>query len=128
MASGALAGARILVVEDEYYLADDARSILLKAGAEIVGPAPTVDAATALVEADDRISSVLLDVNLRGQMAYDVADVLQARGIPFAFVTGYDSGALPERFSDAPVLKKPTGAEDLIGLFEMLTAGAQAPR
>lgn len=128
MVSGALAGARILVVEDEFFLADDARSALLKAGAEIVGPAPTVEAATALVEAEDGINGVLLDVNLRGQMAYDVADVLQARGIPFAFVTGYDSGVLPERFSHAPVLKKPTDVDDLIGVLEMLTVGAQAPR
>ena len=85
MASEVLAGSRILVVEDEYYLAEDARSILSEVGAEVLGPVPTVDEAKVLIEAAGRIDGVLLDANLRGEMAFDVADVLQARNIPFAF-------------------------------------------
>jgi hypothetical protein len=49
----------------------------------------------------------VLDVNLRGDMVFPVADALRARGIPFAFATGYDGWALPERFADAPRVEKP---------------------
>ena len=122
MASGMLSGSRILVVEDEYYLADDARYTLLQVGAEVVGPVATVDAASALIRAEERIDGVLLDVNLRGEMAFDVADALQARGIPFAFVTGYDRTSLPKRFAAAPMLGKPVSPERLIEVFEQLTA------
>ena len=120
MTAGSLSGSRILVVEDEYYLADDARATLAAIGAEVVGPVPTVDEASALIEGEGRIDGVLLDVNLRGEMAFDVADTLQARGVPFAFVTGYDRAALPERFSATPALGKPVLSEQLIRTFEQL--------
>ncbi len=120
MVSGTLSGSRILVVEDEYYLADDARSVLSGVGAEIVGPVPTADEAAAFIEADSAIDGVLLDVNLRGEMAFDVADALQARGVPFIFVTGYDRAALPERFASVPSLGKPVDPDQLVKCFERL--------
>ena len=124
MTSGLLAGSRILVIEDEYYLADDARATLSRVGADVVGPVPTVAEAKALIDADSQIHGVLLDVNLRGEMAFEVADLLQTRGIPFAFVTGYDRVALPERFAATPTLGKPVDPERLTKLFEQLTAGS----
>lgn len=117
-----LTGSRILIVEDEYFLADDARSTLAGMGAEVVGPVPTASEASALIDADRGIDCVLLDVNLRGEMAFGVADALHARGVPFAFVTGYDASALPDRFSDTPTLGKPVQPERLIELFEQLAA------
>lgn len=125
MASEVLAGARILVVEDEYYLADDACSIFSQVGADVAGPVPTVDEATAKIESDERIDCVLLDVNLRGEMAFDLADMLKTRGVPFAFVTGYNRAALPDRFAATPALGKPVDPARLIKLFEKLTV---APR
>lgn len=121
MASRQLAGSRVLIVEDEYYLADDARSALSHVGAEVLGPVATVEEARALIQADPRIDGVLLDVNLRGEMAFEVADTLTSRGIPFAFLTGYDRAALPERFSATASLQKPVRAEQLIDLLGTLT-------
>ena len=40
-----LRGARVLVVEDEYYIADDLRRALEAAGAEVVGPFSTIEKA-----------------------------------------------------------------------------------
>jgi len=127
MVSHQLAGTRVLIVEDEYFLADEARSILSDVGAEVLGPVATVAAARTMIETDPAIDGVLLDVNLRGEMAFEVADTLQARGIPFAFVTGYDRAMLPERFSTATSLEKPVRPEQLIDLFSSLVAskGAQ---
>ena len=118
MAARHIVGARVLIVEDEYFLADDARAALSAAGAEVLGPVGTVADARALIEANAAIDWVLLDVNLRGEMAFEVGDLLRARGIPFAFVTGYDGAALPVRFSDTTVLSKPARPEQLITLFE----------
>lgn len=121
MASGQLDGSRILIVEDEYFLADEARTTLAAVGAKIVGPVPTAAEANALIESGGQIDCVLLDVNLRGEMAFDVADTLQVRKIPFAFVTGYDREAIPDRFSAAPRLGKPVSSRQLIKMFEKLT-------
>jgi CheY-like chemotaxis protein len=107
MSEQTLQGARILVVEDEYFLADDLSRTLAEAGAEVIGPAASIEDATALIADATRIDVALLDVNLRGDMVYPIADALRARGVPFVFATGYDQWALPERFSDAPRVEKP---------------------
>lgn len=113
---------RILVVEDEYFLADEARSVLSGANLEVLGPVATVREARALIEANLAIDGVLLDINLRGEMAFEVADALQARGIPFAFLTGYDPAALPERFSNAQRLEKPIDPKQLLKVSQGLVA------
>jgi DNA-binding NtrC family response regulator len=120
MVTNPLSGSRMLIVEDEYYLADDARDALIEVGAEVVGPVATVSDARALIAADGAIDGVLLDVNLRGEMAFGVADELSARGIPFAFVTGYDRSILPERFAGAASVEKPVRAEQLVRTFKTL--------
>lgn len=120
MASRDLAGSRVLIVEDEYFLADDARSTLLGVGAQVIGPVPTAAEATALIEGSQTIDCVLLDINLGGEMAFGVADVLQARNVPFAFLTGYDREAVPFRFSAIPALAKPVQTGQLVALVERL--------
>ena len=120
MTDNSLAGSRILVVEDEYYLADDVRSALADLGAEVLGPVPSVSEAQSFISADSAIDCVLLDVNLRGELAFDVADVLQERGTPFAFVTGYDRAALPDRFSAVVRLEKPVSTEQLTQMLRTL--------
>jgi CheY-like chemotaxis protein len=122
MTEQTLAGSRILVVEDEYYLADEARLILSHVGADIIGPVPTVAQAKAVMDANTRIDGALLDVNLRGELVFDLADALQARGIPFAFATGYDGDVLPDRFANRLVLSKPVRPELLIEAFRDLIA------
>lgn len=120
MVTDPLTGLRLLIVEDEYYLAEDARTVLIDGGAEVLGPVATAAQARALIEGDPAIDGVLLDINLRGEMAFDVADMLQARAIPFAFVTGYDPLALPGRFAATPRLEKPLSGSQLLATVETL--------
>lgn len=107
MAEQKLQGLRILVVEDEYLLADDLSEALMEAGAEVLGPIASIEGAIAFIAAEASINAGVLDVNLRGEMVFPVADALRVRGIPFVFATGYDGWALPERFADAPRVEKP---------------------
>ena len=112
--SKALSGCRVLVVEDEYYLADDLRRAARALGAEVIGPAPTRERALGLVDESKRIDLAVLDVNLRGETAYAVADALEARGVPFVFATGYDEGTVPDRFAGVPCWTKPIEPDDLL--------------
>ena len=111
---------RILVVEDEYFLADDMRETLSEAGAEVLGPVPSVAEARALVEADARIDAAVLDINLQGEEVFPVADLLRLRGVPFVFATGYDGWAIPERFADTSRLEKPQVGDKLLAAIEPL--------
>ena len=103
----ALAGHRVLVVEDEYFLADDIARALVGLGAETVGPVPTREQALAHLEGGGRIDACVLDLNLRGEMAFPVADALLARGVPFVFATGYDQDVVPAGYAGVPRWEKP---------------------
>ena len=104
----ALRGRRLLVVEDEYLIAAALERALEDCGAEVVGPAGSVEGALRLVEAEgDRLDGAVLDINLRGERVYPVADVLAARGVPFVFLTGYDAQVIPDTYAGVPRSEKP---------------------
>ena len=73
----------------------------------VIGPAATLADALDLIRAEEQIDGAILDVNLRGEMAYPAADLLIERGVPFVFTTGYDSSAVPARFADVVRCEKP---------------------
>ncbi len=104
---GTLAGRRILIVEDDFFVADDFTAHLEAAGAQVVGPVASLQEAQDLIERTERLDGALLDINLQGEMAYTLADALRARGVRVVFATGYDRGAIPERYTDIPLCEKP---------------------
>ena len=112
-ATGSLARCRMLVVEDEFYIADEMAQALQTLGAEVVGPVPTKDKALALLASGETIDAAVLDINLKGHAVYPVADALAERGVPFVFATGYDETAVPEAYKDVPRWEKPFKPEDL---------------
>jgi CheY-like chemotaxis protein len=99
-------GFRVLIVEDEYFIADDLRKALETQNAEVAGPASNVEDAAALSRTS-RIDLGILDINLSGDEVYSVADLLRGLGIPFVFATGYHALRLPDRFRDVPCFEKP---------------------
>ena len=104
---------RILVVEDEYLVAQDLADDLRALGAEVVGPLPSVQQALDAVNSDPELDGAILDINLRGRMIFPVADQLAARHIPFFFTTGYDDGVIPDRYAAVPRCEKPVTAPRL---------------
>jgi CheY-like chemotaxis protein len=102
-----LHGLRILVVEDEYLLAEDLRQGLEKLGAEVLGPAASVEQALKLLQSDNLPDGAVLDVNLQGDYVFPVLDVLRSKRVPFVLATGYDGWALPAAYADAPRCAKP---------------------
>lgn len=107
------ARARVLIVEDEALVAFALEEMLGDFGYEVIGPAPNVQAALKLVEAE-KIDAAILDVNLGGETIEPVATALAGGGVPFVFTTGYTSAsALPQAFKDRPSLNKPYQPEAL---------------
>jgi CheY-like chemotaxis protein len=106
----ALKSRRLLVVEDDYLLADDLARFLEELGAYVVGPVGSIDDALALIASENDLDGALLDINLHGQHVFPVADALAAREVPFIFTTGYDRVAIPEAYADVPLCSKPTDA------------------
>ncbi len=97
---------RVLFVEDEAVVSMLIEDMLLDLDVEVVGPVAKMDEALALA-GEIEIEAAILDINLGGQFTYPIANILQARGIPVIFATGYGSSALPERFRSVPTLHKP---------------------
>ena len=103
-----LAGKRILIIDDEYALATELTQLFECQGAIVVGPAGTVKSATALVAREGTcLDAAILDINLRTERVYPVADRLIEFGVPIVFVTGYDQLLMSERYSGFPCCQKP---------------------
>lgn len=117
-----LSGLRILVVEDEYFTAQDTRRIIERAGGAVVGPFGEVPEVIA-EGLDQPLDAAVVDIGLRGQTSYRLADALEARGVPYLFATAHDSNVVPERFADVPLLQKPFGDPELV----RLVAGLKGP-
>jgi CheY-like chemotaxis protein len=106
-----LTGKRVLVVEDEAIIAAMVVDILRELGAEVVGPAYNIaDGQTLAAEA--AVDLAVLDANVGGTIADSIAEILETRGVPFLFASGYGRHAMMERFG-VPVLEKPYSGEDL---------------
>lgn len=101
-----LDGLRALVIEDDYFIASDLRSILKVQGADVVRLSGTITDALAEIR-HDGFEFALLDINMRGEFAFLVADEFCRLDIPFAFVSGYDRTHIPPRFSAIPNWGKP---------------------
>lgn len=101
-----LHGLCVLVVEDDYFIALELCSALRAAGADVIGPARDLETGLAALR-EERIDCGVLDINLRGRLAFELAIELRARGIPAIFATGYDASMIPDELADAVRLEKP---------------------
>jgi len=98
---------RVLVVEDEYFIADEIRLGLVDLGAEVLGPFADVQQASAFLRTGTPIDAALLDINLRSEMVFPLARALRSRGIPVVFTTGYGKGAIGPEFQNIELWQKP---------------------
>jgi CheY-like chemotaxis protein len=109
-----LDGKRVLIVEDEALIAMLAEEMVAELGCVHHATAPSVAKALAVVEAGG-FDLALLDVNVARERVFPVADALEAKGIPFAFASGYGEGDLPEAYKAHSLLSKPYSTAQLRG-------------
>jgi CheY-like chemotaxis protein len=118
-----LAGLSLLVVEDEFLVADFIAEIITGFGARVIGPASSAEQARALLK-NTKVDGAVLDVRLGGHTSLSLADELLQAGIPVIFATGYAASLEPGKYDGVMRLKKPFRQDELLATAR--TAFAQA--
>ncbi|MDO9639918.1 MAG: hypothetical protein Q7J44_15375 [Pseudotabrizicola sp.] len=98
-------GRRVLIAEDDYFVASELANVFRAANAKVLGPCASLAEATRLAQSSQM---AVLDVDLKGQMVFPLADQMMRDGVPFVFYTGFDRPLLPSRFADIVLINKPT--------------------
>jgi CheY-like chemotaxis protein len=102
---------RILIVEDEYFIADHCADLVRKAGFAVAGPFYSLeDVDVRLWEID----GALLDINLRGASVYPLLDDLLDWRIPVTLYTGYALEALPAKYAGLSHVLKPNKPSEAV--------------
>lgn len=114
----ALAGKRVLIIEDDYYQSYDEATHIARAGGTVVASTADADEACAMI-GRERIDLALVDINLGQGPSFQTAKALRDRGIPFIFTTGYDAAVLPDDFQDEVLVLKPFSQNTLIAALAL---------
>ena len=113
---------RVLVVEDEMTIALLMEDMLVELGYKVIDLAMRLPQALELAAVAD-FDFAILDVNLDGRMSFPVAETLDARGLPYIFVTGYGSAGVDPAFrKNSIVMQKPFDLADLRASIQRLNA------
>lgn len=102
---------RILVVEDEYFIAQKLALEIQEQGDDVIGPFGNVHDAVLNI---DKADAAILDIKLGIDDSFAIAELLRIRERPFLFLTGYDRSILPPKFSAQHVYHKPSHALPLL--------------
>jgi DNA-binding response OmpR family regulator len=117
-----LEGANILVVEDEAVIATEITSSLEDEGAQVIGPAHTLDRAVIFASKFD-ISAAILDLRLGAASVAPVARLLSGRKIPFLFYSGQSrTDPAKAEWPKSEIFSKPCSPDILIGALAGLIA------
>jgi CheY-like chemotaxis protein len=117
-----LRGLRVLIVEDTWHVANALRQLLEELGASVAGPAATLDVAERLLAAQ-MPEVAIVDINLKGEMAYGFIDRLNDRGVRVVVISGYAVSRVAQAKVFA-VLQKPFNAKSLLAVLHQ-AAGRQ---
>lgn len=104
---------RILVVEDEFLIAEQLTRDIAALGDSVIGPFPDIAGAMGGL-AGAGADAAILDVRLGGQTSFCIADRLRLRAVPFVFLTAHTRHEVPDRFRRQPVHSKPSPTRDLL--------------
>jgi DNA-binding NarL/FixJ family response regulator len=120
----ALQGARVLIVEDSFLIAEDLADTVAELGCTVVGPAATL-ADGLRHAAGAELDGALLDVNLsNNETSFPIAELLLERGVPFVFLSGYDlESAFPAALKKVERLPKPVDPRRLVQALMGVFAG-----
>jgi DNA-binding NtrC family response regulator len=121
-----LRGKRILVVEDEPFIALELEEMVVELGGMLAGSVAQIEEALVLIDAGS-VDAAVLDVNLGMQKVDPVADALAARGCPFVFTTGYGRVGVPGAHHDRALVEKPFTRDDVAAALAAEIARLDTP-
>ncbi|GLQ87470.1 response regulator [Dyella flagellata] len=122
MIAGPLSGKTVLMVEDEYLIADALCSAFEMEDVRVVGPFSNVASAMDALDKGATADAAVLDVNLNGERVFPLADRLMADNVPIVLTTGYDGDAIPRDYAHLERLQKPVHLRELFGCLKGLLA------
>jgi DNA-binding response OmpR family regulator len=114
-----LAGQKILVVEDQYFIADEMACFLASAGSQVIGPAPDIASGLALLS-QNAVDGAVLDIDLAGEEVFPLAVALRAKNVPWIYVTGYSSKPVPSDLKGRAYIEKPISRDAFLCALETL--------
>ncbi len=115
-----LEGVRVLIVEDNFIVADSLKSLICSYGGTVVATVPSVDGARRVL-ASNPIDVAILDIHIDGGAVDPLADQLATARIPMIFTTGYsDETVLPQRLRSWPRLEKPVEPDRLLAMLSAI--------
>jgi DNA-binding response OmpR family regulator len=103
----------VLLVEDDPLVAMDVEMVLTGAGYRVIGPAGSCTAAVSILR-EQAPDIAVLDLNLRGEMAFALFDRLADDRRPFVILSGHSRQVVPARHARRPFLQKPYAAAVLL--------------
>ena len=109
----------VLVLEDDVLIALDLAMLVEEAGAKVIGPCHSAEAAMTTA-ADQRPDLALIDFNLGDHTSERFADWLAGNGIPYVFLTGHTASHLSSRVENVRILEKPVSTTKLADILERL--------
>jgi DNA-binding NarL/FixJ family response regulator len=116
---------RVLIVEDNFLIADEIALVLEDANAVVVGPYGDLETADLQVL---HAELAILDIDIRGRNSFALADRLLSLDIPYIFFTGYDCSLLPERFAKIDCITKPLPPTVAVHQLDLLARASEDPR
>jgi CheY-like chemotaxis protein len=117
-----LRGLSILVVEDVWQVAKAMQRVLEQLDVIVLGPTATAMEARRLVAAQ-RPRAAIVDVNLKGEMAWDLIDELCEQGIHVVVISGY-AQPLVQRSRPIAYLQKPFAESELMAALHAIVGKA----
>ncbi|MDI1261919.1 MAG: response regulator [bacterium] len=116
-------GCSVFLVEDEVMIRMMVADMLEELGHRVAAEAGEIGEAMKLVPSTE-FDLAILDVNVNGKVITPVAELIQAKGRPFIFATGYGSSGLPPEYRERPALQKPFQLETLAQVIAATMKGA----
>ncbi|MEO6798610.1 MAG: response regulator [Rhodanobacter sp.] len=110
---------RVIVIEDDFLLAETLRDALTKLGCNVVHCCGSLREAMLVAEKAD-FDLAVVDLDLRGLDASPVLDQLVASNIPALLATASNREFVPERLAHLPRLTKPYNQRQLKEAIEQL--------
>ena len=113
---------KILIVEDEFIVANDLKIMLIRAGYQVTGIAASVVQARKLIE-DKKPDWVLLDIMLKGNLTgIDLARELIEQGLPFLYISANTNQTTLEAVKETQpygFMVKPFRERDLLVMLDI---------
>jgi DNA-binding response OmpR family regulator len=104
----------VLIVEDDFFIADDLADALRRRGATVVGPFGTLGQAQTAIDTL-AFDCAVLDLNLHGELAFDIAETLDRKRVPVFLASGYDADSIPKHLRHIERVEKPYDVASLAG-------------